>query len=371
MPVTIERLRQAADPRLGRRERLLGLLGKCRADSIIVTHLPNVRYLSGYTGSNGVVLLTARSATLFTDPRYDIQAHQECDCSVVVVRGPLWPEIARHVQRRRLKQVALESAHLTHDEWLSAAALFGKAVKLRAVKGLVESLRTVKSSAEIDAIRRSVQLNSEAYARAIAQVRPGMTELELAAELDHQMRLLGAEAPAFETIVAAGRRSALPHARPTAGRLKLNQLLLIDMGASLAGYASDMTRVAHLGRPGARARALHAAVLEAQLCAIEAVRPGATCAEVDEAARRPLRQRKLDAFFTHSTGHGLGLEIHEGPRVGHNQPTLLEPGMVITIEPGVYLPDYGGVRIEDTVLVTQSGVEVLTPTAKELLVVAS
>ena len=251
------------------------------------------------------------------------------------------------------------------------ADLLGKAARPVPVRDLVEGLRMVKSEGEIASIRRSVLLNSEAYARAMAEVRVGMTELELAAELDHHMRLLGAEAPAFETIVAAGARSALPHARPGNGRLKLNQLLLIDMGASLAGYASDMTRVAHLGRPGARARALYAAVLEAQMCAIEAVRPGATCAEVDAAARRPLERRKLGEFFTHSTGHGLGLEIHEGPRVGLKGTTVLEPGMVITIEPGVYLQGFGGVRIEDTVRVTQAGVEVLTPTAKELRVVAS
>jgi Xaa-Pro aminopeptidase len=230
----------------------------------------------------------------------------------------------------------------------------------------VERLRAVKSPEEIAAIRAAVELNSKAYEQAIRRIRGEWTEKDLAAEIDHRMRKLGAEGPAFETIVAAGANAALPHARPGSRKLSGDQLLLVDMGASLDGYASDMTRVVHLGPPGDRARRLYDAVLEAQLASIAAVKPGATGEEVDAAGRSLLKRRKLDHLFQHSTGHGLGLEIHEEPRLGRLSKTELEAGMVVTIEPGVYMEGFGGVRIEDTVLVTETGAEVLTPTKKDL-----
>ncbi|MBI5085865.1 MAG: aminopeptidase P family protein [Acidobacteria bacterium] len=357
------------DPRPERRARLLDLLEQHKAGAMAVTHLPNVRYLSGFTGSNGVLLVTQRGARLFTDPRYDIQASQECDCSTKICAGPVWPELAKEVRRQGLTALAMESDKVSHDQWLASAAELGKPVRLKRAKGLVEGLRVIKSASEIEAIRRSVRLNSKAFQQALGKIRPGMTEIQVAAEIDYRMRRLGAEGPAFETIVAAGGRSALPHARPTNQQLKANQLLLVDMGASLDGYCSDMTRVVHLGPPPARARQLYDAVLEAQLASIAEVKPGAACAQVDAAGRRTLRKRGLDKFFTHSTGHGLGLEIHEGPRIGRKPEGVLRPGMVITIEPGVYLRGFGGIRIEDTVLVTETGVEVLTSTTKEFLVI--
>lgn len=364
-------LTRVPDSRRERCARLLELLDQQKAAAAVITHLPNVRYLSGFTGSNAILLISGRGATLYTDPRYDIQARQQAHCPVRIVRGPLWPEVAAEVRKRRLASIALEADKVSHADWLEVAKTLGKGVKLRPMKGLVESLRAVKSAAEIDTIRRSVQVNSKALAQTLKKVKPGMTELEVAAELDYRMRKLGAEGAAFETIVACGARSALPHAQPTSEKLKNDQVLLIDMGASLEGYASDMTRVVHLGEPGARIRGLYEAVLEAQLQAIAAVKPGASCAEVDAAARSALKKRKLDQYFTHSTGHGLGLEIHENPRVGAKVETVLQAGMVITIEPGVYVKDFGGVRIEDTVLVTETGVEVLTPTTKEFVVLAS
>jgi Xaa-Pro aminopeptidase len=199
------------------------------------------------------------------------------------------------------------------------------------------------------------------------RARPGVSEADLAAEFEYQMRLLGAQKTAFDTIVAAGTRTALPHAQPTANRLGNNQLLLVDVGASQDGYASDMTRMAFLGKPGAKVKRVYRAVLEAQVAALDAVRPGVHAEQVDRAARRVLRAVGLDKAFVHSTGHGLGLEIHEPPRIGRRDRTLLAPGMAITVEPGVYLEGFGGVRIEDTVVVTESGCRVLTPTSKELL----
>jgi Xaa-Pro aminopeptidase len=194
----------------------------------------------------------------------------------------------------------------------------------------------------------------------------GMTESELAAEIEYQSRMLGASGPAFDTIVAAGKRAALPHARP--GKSKIGPgMLLIDMGAFSNGYASDMTRMVHVGAAAPKYRKAYTAVLEAQLAAIDAVKPGATADSIDNAARRTLRKFGLDKAFVHSTGHGLGLEIHEPPRLGRSDQTPLEPGMAITIEPGVYLEGWGGIRIEDTILVTRTGHEILTPTPKNLL----
>ncbi len=225
----------------------------------------------------------------------------------------------------------------------------------------------LKSPAEIERIRTSVHANSEAYSRTMKNIRLGLRERDIAAELEFQMRRLGAEKPAFDTIVAAGAHSALPHAHPTAHRLGENELLLIDMGASLEGYSSDMTRVAYAGAPPKRIRDMYRAVLEAQLTAVNAVRAGVAASKVDGTAREVLKKHNLEREFIHSTGHGLGLEIHELPRIGKKDKTKLRAGMVITIEPGVYIDGLGGVRIEDTVLVTENGCEVLTPTAKEFV----
>ena len=351
-----------------RRRRLAEALTRARLDALAVTHLPNVRYLTGFTGSNAVLLLAGKRAILYTDPRYTLQARQECDIPVrIIAQGPLWAGVTREIERRAWRNVGLEASHVSHQQWQSVARALVRAARLKDASGLVEKLRMVKDVGEIAAIRQSVHLAAKAFSKAIRKARAGMPELALAAEIDHQMRLLGAEGPAFETIVASGERSALPHARPTARPIAPNQILLVDMGASLNGYMSDMTRVVHLGPPSIEARRLYDAVLEAQLAAIAAVVPGATAGDVDAAARGALRKRGLDRLFTHSTGHGLGLEIHEGPRLGRLAQERLEPGMVITIEPGAYQEGFGGVRIEDTVLVTDSGVEVLTPTSKEFL----
>jgi Xaa-Pro aminopeptidase len=241
-----------------------------------------------------------------------------------------------------------------------------RGVTLKPIGPVVDRLRMVKSDDEIARIRRSVLTNSEAFEKATRSIRPGARESAIAAELEYQMRRLGAEKAAFETIVAVGSRSALPHAQPTGRKLQNNELLLIDMGACQDGYMSDMTRVLFLGQPSRRIRSMYNAVLKAQLAAIDAVRPGVTAAHVDRAARRVLVTEGLGKEFVHSTGHGLGLEIHEGPRLGRRDKTKLQPGMAITIEPGAYVRDFGGIRIEDTVLVTKNGCEVLTPTSKEL-----
>ncbi len=355
-----------------RRERLLPALKEARANAFLITALPNVRYLSGFTGSNGAVLLTADRSLLFTDPRYQTQAPQESDCEVKIAKGPLFKEVASWIKRLRVRSLAFEQNRISFEEYRQVQEQ-ARGVRLLPIVGAIETLRMVKSDEEIATIRAAVQLNSAALEYALKRFKPSMTEIDLAAEIEYRMRRLGADGSAFETIVASGVRSALPHARPTDRVIQRDELLLIDMGANVAGYASDMTRTHAVGKLDAKKRRIYRAVLESQLAAIDAVKPGVSCASVDRAARDRLRSfgtrtENLDKLFIHSTGHGLGLEIHERPRVGRKETTKLQAGMVITIEPGVYEEGLGGVRIEDTVVVTARGCEILTPTRKELVV---
>ena len=338
-------------------------------DAMLVTSPANVRYLAGFTGSNGALLVLGGDAVFFTDPRYAIQSAHEVSCRTQVCKGPILPAVAELVSSRRLRRIGFERAHVSYDAFECLRANLPLNSSLEPMAGWLEAHRMLKSESEIEAIRRSVATNSKAFEAAARRVRPGMRELDLAAEIDHQMRRLGAEKPSFETIVATGERSALPHAHPGGAVFRTGQPILIDMGTFRDGYASDMTRMLFPGAPSARMRRLYGAVLEAQLAAIDTVRPGVTTARVDGAARKVLKAYKLERAFVHSTGHGLGLEIHEPPRIGKKDKTKLAAGMTITIEPGVYLEGLGGIRIEDTVLVTPSGCEVLTPTSKDLRLV--
>jgi Xaa-Pro aminopeptidase len=327
-----------------------------------------VRYLTGFTGSNGAVLIWESGSLLYTDPRYAIQASEESDCKAKVARGQLLPEALRTIARKRFKRIGFERDRISYDTYLRLQEGLVLGASLTPVTGWVEQLRAVKSAEEIEAIRKSVITNSRAFDCTIRKVKPGMPESDLACEIEYQMRKLGAQKPAFDTIVASGTRTALPHAQPSSQPILGNQLLLVDMGASRDGYSSDMTRMAFPGRPGRLVRERYKAVLDAQLAAISAVREGVTAEQVDRKARQVLRAAGLEKAFVHSTGHGLGLEIHEIPRVGKRDKTVLAAGMAITIEPGVYLEGFGGIRIEDTVVVTRNGCEILTPTPKDLLV---
>jgi len=341
--------------------------GELKVDALLVSAPPNVRYLSGFTGDNGLLLIAPDTQTLFTDPRFTIQAAEECKCPVVTVsKTPLDQAAIQLIRKRRWKRIGFEGSRMLYETHQRLLGSLPKGVRLKPIGPVVEKLRMIKSPDEIARIRRSVLTNSEAFENATRSIRLGAPESAIAAELEYQMRQLGAEKAAFETIVAFGSRSALPHAQPTARKLANDELLLIDMGACQDGYMSDMTRVLFFGRPSRRVRTMYNAVLKAQLAAIDAVRPGIAAAHVDRAARRMLQREGLGKEFVHSTGHGLGLEIHEGPRLGRRDRMKLEPGMAITIEPGAYIRDFGGIRIEDTVLVTKNGCEVLTPTSKEL-----
>jgi Xaa-Pro aminopeptidase len=351
-----------------RRVQLIAELARSKLDALIVSFPANIRYLTGFTGSNALVLVWPGGAVLFTDPRYRIQASEETTCKVRVAKGPLFVPLMNAARRNKIRRLGFEGSRLSYETYQLLKENLPLGASLEPVAGLVEAQRMIKSGAEVSLLRRSALTNSEAFRRSLAKVRPKMRESDLAAELEYQMRLLGADKPAFETIVTFGPRTALPHARAAANTLANNQLLLVDVGASQDGYASDMTRMAFLGKPGGKVKRLYQAVLEAQLAAVSTVRQGVHAERVDRAARRVLRARKLEQAFVHSCGHGLGLEIHEPPRLGKGDKTVLQAGMVITIEPGAYIEGFGGVRIEDTVVVTSTGCEVLTPASKELLI---
>lgn len=340
-----------------------------KIDALLVSALPNIRYLSGFTGDNGMLLVTPESRTLFTDPRFTIQASEECSCTIKIApRGPVDPYALEAIQRKKLKRIGFEATRMTYDVYRRLKEALPLGTTLKPIGPVIEGLRMVKTPEEIARIRTSVHTNSQAFEKTVQSIRPGVSESHIAAELEFQMRRLGAEKPAFETIVAAGSRSALPHARPGNRKVAVNELLLIDMGACQDSYMSDMTRVVFFGKPDRKIKNLYKAVLEAQLAAIAAVREGVLAEQVDRKARQVLESEGFGKEFVHSTGHGLGLEIHEPPRVGRRDKTRLQAGMVITIEPGAYIQDFGGIRIEDTVLVTKNGCEILTPTSKELMV---
>lgn len=352
-----------------RRQVVAAGLAERKLDALLVSFSANLRYLTGFTGSNGNLLLLADHAILFTDPRYQIQASQEVTCPVKIAKGPLVLDIAAAIARLGLRRIGYEPPRMTCDWYASLNGRLPLKAALKPVAGWIEELRMVKSETEAELIRRSVATNSRAFEQTLSRVRAGMKEQDLAAELEYRMRRLGAEKPAFETIVAGGPRSALPHAQPTAAPLQPGNLVVVDMGALQDGYCSDMTRMLFLGAPSTKVKRTYQAVLEAQQAAVAAVRPGISTVHVDRQARKVLKAAGLEQAFVHSTGHGLGLEIHEPPRIGKRDKGRLETGMAITIEPGVYLEGFGGIRIEDTVLVTSGGCEILTPTSKELRVI--
>jgi len=348
--------------------RLREVLDAAGAGSLLETHLPNIFYLCGFSGDSAALLVDPASATLFTDGRFTIQAKEETrGLRVHIHTGPLLEAVGKHLRAKKRQRVAISPSRVTLAGWKALRKTAGSNVKWLAVDGVVEKLRAVKDDDEIGRIRDAARLGSQVMEEAIRLIRPGVTELDIAAEIGYRMRLKGASGESFEAIVASGPRSALPHARPTARRIGKNELVVLDLGAILRRYCSDLTRTVHVGKASARVRQWYQAVLEAQTAARLALKPGVTCGAIDAAARNVLHKKGLGQYFVHSTGHGIGLEIHEDPRIARDQKGLLETGYVVTLEPGVYVEGVGGIRIEDDALVTTRGAEILTTTAREFL----
>ena len=341
--------------------------------SLMVTHLPDVRYLTGFTGSSAALAVTRRAARLFTDGRYATQAAEEVTSARVqivssspAVSAVQWAAAQPGVDRAGFDAMRTTVADLTR--WRAALpSRIRRGFFTSLETSPVEALRALKDADELAIMAEAALVGCKLFDHVLHMIRPGLRELDVAAELEHQARLLGAEGMSFETITASGARSALPHGRATANPLSRRGFLTLDFGVILKGYCSDMTRTVHLGKPQAEERRAYGAVLEAQETAVAATGAGVRCGDVDDAARSVLQRHGLAEAFTHSTGHGVGLEIHEPPRVGTGQESMLQPGMVITIEPGIYLEGRFGIRIEDMVAITRSGGHVLTPAPKALI----
>jgi Xaa-Pro aminopeptidase len=352
--------------RLGRLRLSFSDLG---VDAILATHLPNIRYMCGFSGSAGILLVDSSSATLFTDSRYTFQAQEEVSgARVQICKQGLLRGAADALRARKGRfRVGYSAAQVTVAQKQALDAGAGSRLRWASDGSAIEKMRAVKEPGELDAIRGAADVISDVFQRVLRRIRPGVTELAIAAEIEHEINRQGGTGASFETIVASGARSAWAHARPTSKPLRKNELVVLDQGAILRGYCSDMTRTVHLGKASRRVRSLYFAVLEAQAIGKQAIRPGVTAGEVDRAARSSLKRSKLDRYFTHSLGHGLGLEVHEIPRLGKGEQTVLQEGMVLTVEPGVYLEGLGGIRIEDDVVVTAKGSVDLTSATRDFL----
>jgi Xaa-Pro aminopeptidase len=351
-----------------RRPALLSHMAKVRLSSLLVMNPKHWYYLTGFTGESGALVASRRGWALITDGRFVEQARQEAHgVRILAQNGSLLSSTGDFLKRERAGRIGFGATQLTVAQFRALRRAAGPRVKWVAADGEVESLRAKKTPTEISRMRQAAKLAGEVLENALKLLKPGVREREIGAEIDYQIKRRGGSGPAFETIVAFGERSAYPHARPTSKPLKKNELVVLDLGAILAHYCSDITRTVFVGRASQRVRQWYRAVQEAQEAARAAVKAGIRSGDVDNAARSVLAAHKLDQYFVHSTGHGLGLEVHEEPRLARGQRQVLETGNVITIEPGVYVPGIGGIRIEDDVVVHENRAEVLTRVSRDFI----
>lgn len=347
-----------------------GILSRVRelgAQAFVVTSPVNRRYLTGFTGSAGTVWISESKRALLTDFRYIEQAKGQCPGWEIIEIDEMEQAIARLISAEGVKAVAIEAPHVTVHQFKSWQKAFS--AEIIETEGIVEKVRMIKTPDEIEKIRRAAAIADHAFAQILPLLRPGVTELEIALELEFTMRKAGASGVSFRPIVATGERSALPHAEPGNRVFANGDFVVMDFGCVFEGYCSDMTRTVLIGEPTEEHMVIYDLVLRAQLESLAAVKPGVTGRQVDSVARDIIADAGYGQYFGHGLGHGVGLEIHERPRLSQKDETVLEPGMVVTVEPGVYLPGFGGVRIEDLVVVTESGRETLSSTFKELYVV--
>lgn len=354
-----------------RRNKLVRMLKQASMDAFLVSNAANVHYLTGFLGDDSWLLVAKRESILITDSRFADQVEQDCPGLKFDVRRPGSGEsLAEQAGRvaalagSGVGVVGFEKASLSVAEF--EAVLDATTASLTGADGLVEELRAVKDASEIEAIRAAVDAAERAFASVLPSIQGGDSEKNLADRLDAAIRAMGGDGAAFQTIVAAGERAALPHARPTARLCGASPVLLIDWGVRRNLYNSDLTRTLHVGRPTSRFAKVYSTVLRAQAAAIAEIRPGACAGDVDRAARRVIEEAGFGSYFVHGLGHGIGLRVHERPRLGPEREETLRAGMIVTVEPGVYLKNWGGVRIEDDVLVTRSGREVLSSVPKQL-----
>jgi Xaa-Pro aminopeptidase len=346
-----------------RLKRLREFMSQDDLDGIIVSKPENRLYFSGFTGSSGLLLISGGAALLLTDFRYIEQAGKQAPEFAVVRHGSdLYDTIRAEVVRLGLKRVGFESNFVTWDVHRHLAEFVQQPVPVE-----LDKLRMVKDETELSYIRAAVRLADNAFSHVLPLIKPGVSEHDIALEVEFHIRKNGAEKAAFDIIVASGARSALPHGKASGKILKAGDMVTMDFGAVYNGYHSDITRTVVIGKFAAKQREIYNLVLSAQLAGVAAIAPGKSCREVDAVARKIIADAGYADYFGHGLGHGLGLAIHEEPRLSPVCDITLAPNMVVTVEPGVYLPEWGGVRIEDTVVVTADGAEILTASSKELI----
>jgi Xaa-Pro aminopeptidase len=352
----------------GRVERLTDLLAEQGIDVLLVTELANVRYLTGYDGTNGVAVIGPRTRAFATDFRYVEQAAEQVHPSFARARASLdLLESVRDLLEPGAVRLGFDDAHLSVRQHARLRDLLPARVELVPAGGLVERVRAIKDDDEIRAIRTAAQLADASFERILRDGLIGRTEREVAIALERDMRERGARRPSFDSIIAAGAHGALPHAQPRDVPIRSGELVVIDWGAELDGYCSDCTRTVAAGNPGEDAREVYELVLSAQLAGLKDVRAGRSGRDVDAVARAVIEDGGQGEHFGHGLGHGVGLEVHEAPRLSQRSEDILAPGNVVTVEPGVYLPGRFGVRIEDLVVVTENGSDVLNGLSKRLL----
>ena len=335
-------------------------MGRRRLDGYLIVNRMDQYYLTGFTGEDGLVLVTARAVVLLTDGRFDEAADREAPYARKVLRKQRTPEAnARIIGRYQLDRLGFDPGHLTVADHAALKKLL-KPTRLVGAAGVILGMKACKDGGEIAATRRAIDVAQKAFIRLRRWLRPGRTEREISARLGYEMQTLGAQGVSFPTIVAIGPNASLPHYEPGDGVVNDTDPILIDWGAQVGWYSSDLTRMIWPAKPPPEMVKVNQIVHQAHDRAIEAVRPGLTAHDLDKVARSHIARAGYGEYFNHALGHGLGLDVHEAPRVGQGTDTVLRPGMIITIEPGIYVPGVGGVRIEDDVLVTETGHEVLT-----------
>lgn len=335
------------------------------ADGFIVTHPENLRYLSGFSGGEGALLISRDAALLVTDFRYWDQVALEVTEFELWKQGPkLWQSVAEAAQKLGWTKIGFEAGALTYADYQNLGAVL-PGIELIPYTGLIEQIRVVKDEAEIERLAEAERITDQAFVKTLERIRPGVQEREIALEFDYQLRLHGAEGPSFNTIVVSGWRAALPHGAPSSKTVAAGELLTIDGGALYQGYHADMTRTVAIGKADAKQRQIYQIVLEAQIAALQYLKAGLPGREVDKVARDIIAANGYAERFGHGLGHCVGLNIHENPRLSMTETGMIPAGAVITVEPGIYLPDWGGVRIEDLVVVDETGIRNLTDSPKQ------
>lgn len=345
-----------------RREKIATRVTETEVDATWITELVNVRYLTGFTGSYGQLVVTPTEAFFFTDGRYEEQAANEvCGCEVHVFKNQPFPEIlAQEITRHGWKSIGYETRHLTCDGLQKQRGLVDGNIKWKPVTGWTEELRVFKDEVEIALLKRSSQIVDQVFAELLPFIKEGVTERQILQKMMNLFWEAGAKGPSFDPIVLFGPRTSLPHGQPGDTVLHEGNWVLLDFGAYYEGYCSDCTRTFYYGTPDSTHRERHHLVMRAYQAGLKAAHPGVACCDVDAAARKVFEQAGLGEAFLHGLGHGVGLEIHEGPRLSKPSHELLQEGMVVTIEPGIYLPGWGGIRLENAVVIAEDGAEPLT-----------